>query len=71
VLAYCACPHHASGIIVDELRKRGFKHTAVIDEGILFWHQQGYPVEACGGPAAAEGPGCRGTTTTTRALTGT
>ncbi|MCB9559798.1 MAG: c-type cytochrome [Kofleriaceae bacterium] len=45
VLAYCACPHHASGIVVDELRKRGFEHTAVIDEGINFWHNQGYPME--------------------------
>ncbi|MEZ4399581.1 MAG: c-type cytochrome [Kofleriaceae bacterium] len=44
VVAYCACPHHASGIIVDELRKRGYKHTAVLDEGILFWNQQGWPV---------------------------
>lgn len=45
VLAYCACPHHASGVIVDELRKRGYRNTAVIDEGILFWHQQHYPVD--------------------------
>ncbi|MBK9033771.1 MAG: c-type cytochrome [Myxococcales bacterium] len=45
VVAYCACPHHASGEIVDALRARGYKHTAVLDEGILFWHQQGYPVE--------------------------
>ena len=35
ITAYCACPHHASGVVVDELRKRGFKHTAVLDEGIL------------------------------------
>lgn len=45
VLAYCACPHHASGVIVDELRKRGYRNTAVIDEGILFWRKQGYPTE--------------------------
>jgi cytochrome c oxidase cbb3-type subunit III len=44
VLAYCACPHHASGMVVDELRKRGFKNTAVIDEGILVWKQRGYPM---------------------------
>lgn len=61
VVAYCACPHHASGIVVDELRKRGFKHTAVLDEGILFWQQQGYPVEgsratAPGGKPAPGGP---------------
>lgn len=53
VLAYCACPHHASGIVVDELRKRGYKNTAVIDEGILGWQRAGYPaVDADGHPAA-------------------
>ncbi len=44
VLAYCACPHHASGAVVDYLREHGYKHTAVIDEGILFWKAQGYPL---------------------------
>jgi cytochrome c oxidase cbb3-type subunit III len=44
VLAYCACPHHASGEVVDALRKRGYPKTAVIDEGITFWKQQGYPM---------------------------
>ena len=43
VVAYCACPHHASGDVVDELRRRGYKHTAVLDEGILVWNQLGYP----------------------------
>ncbi|HVU50391.1 MAG TPA: c-type cytochrome [Polyangia bacterium] len=46
VLAYCACPHHVSGQVVEELRKRGYKHTAVIDEGIFAWQQKGYPVVA-------------------------
>lgn len=45
VFAYCACPHHLSGVVVDELQKRGFAHAAVIDEGINFWAQQGYPTE--------------------------
>lgn len=44
VIAYCACPHHASGAIVDELRKRGYKHTAVLDEGIFAWKTKGHPV---------------------------
>jgi cytochrome c oxidase cbb3-type subunit 3/ubiquinol-cytochrome c reductase cytochrome c subunit len=44
VLAYCACPHHASGAVVDELRKRGYAHTAVIDEGVLVWKERGYPM---------------------------
>jgi cytochrome c oxidase cbb3-type subunit 3 len=44
VVAYCACPHHASGEVVDALRRRGFARTAVIDEGILYWRQKGYPL---------------------------
>lgn len=43
IVAYCACPHAASGHVVDELRKRGFKNTAVLDEGIGFWQQKGFP----------------------------
>lgn len=43
ITAYCACPHHASGVVVDELRKRGFANTAVLDEGILEWKKRGYP----------------------------
>src|SRR5205085_2137253 len=37
VIAYCACPHHASGAVVDALRAKGYKHTAVLDEGIMVW----------------------------------
>jgi cytochrome c oxidase cbb3-type subunit 3 len=44
VIAYCACPHHASGEVVDALRRRGFPKAAVLDEGILFWRQKGYPL---------------------------
>lgn len=44
IIAYCACPHHASGIVVDELRKRGITHSAILDEGILVWQKLGYPV---------------------------
>jgi cytochrome c oxidase cbb3-type subunit 3/ubiquinol-cytochrome c reductase cytochrome c subunit len=45
VIAYCACPHHASGEVVDALRRRNYPHTAVLDEGILFWRKAGYPIE--------------------------
>ena len=45
VIAYCACPHHASGAVVDALRRKNYKHTAVLDEGILFWKAQGYPLD--------------------------
>jgi cytochrome c oxidase cbb3-type subunit 3/ubiquinol-cytochrome c reductase cytochrome c subunit len=64
VVAYCACPHHASGVVVDELRKRGYKRTAVLDEGIFAWQRKGYPVVAAPGmlqppapPPAAPPPG--------------
>jgi mono/diheme cytochrome c family protein len=51
IVAYCACPHAASGHVVDELRKRGFANTAVLDEGINFWTSKGYPT-AQGKPLA-------------------
>jgi len=44
VLAYCACPHAASGRVMDTLRDRGFEKTAVIDEGVIEWAQRGYPM---------------------------
>jgi cytochrome c oxidase cbb3-type subunit 3/ubiquinol-cytochrome c reductase cytochrome c subunit len=45
VVAYCACPHHASGEIVDALRGRGHANAVVLDEGILVWRRSGYPIE--------------------------
>jgi cytochrome c oxidase cbb3-type subunit 3 len=55
-IAYCACPHHLSGVVVDELRKRGHARAAVLDEGILEWHRRGYPIVAAPGvvPPPAE-----------------
>ena len=44
VIAYCACPHHASGEVVDALREKKYPNTAVMDEGILFWKDHGYPL---------------------------
>lgn len=44
VVAYCACPHHASGEVVDALRAKKYPKTAVLDEGILFWKEHGYPL---------------------------
>jgi len=61
VVAYCACPHHLSGIVIDELRRRGYAHSAVLDEGINEWHRRGYPVIAAEGvakpPAEPKPPG--------------
>jgi len=56
IVAYCACPHHVSGQVVDELRKRGYKHTAVVDEGIFAWQQKGYPVVAAPGLLPSPAP---------------
>jgi len=49
VIAYCACPHHLSGDVVDALRKRGVKHAAILDEGIFEWQRRGYPIVAAPG----------------------
>ena len=46
VVAYCACPHHLSGVVVDSLRSRGYPHAYVLDEGILEWERRGYPIVA-------------------------
>jgi mono/diheme cytochrome c family protein/rhodanese-related sulfurtransferase len=43
IVAYCACPHAASGHVVDLLRARGFSHTAVLDEGVTWWVREHYP----------------------------
>jgi rhodanese-related sulfurtransferase len=59
VIAYCACPHHLSGDVVDMLRRRGIKNSAILDEGILEWHRRGYPVVAAPGvtpPPAMSAP---------------
>ena len=39
-----AGPHAAFGQVMTKLRKMGFKKTAIMDEGILVWAQEGYPV---------------------------
>lgn len=56
VIAYCACPHHASGVVVDELRKRGYKHTAVMDEGIFAYQHKGFEVVASEGGVPTPAP---------------
>jgi cytochrome c oxidase cbb3-type subunit 3 len=44
IIAYCACPHAASGKVMDTLRAQGFSNTAVLDEGVLVWAARGYPM---------------------------
>lgn len=43
IIAYCACPHAASGRVVDTLRQHGFTDTMVLDEGIQYWIDHEYP----------------------------
>lgn len=45
IIAYCACPHAASGKVISKLKKLGYENTAILDEGILIWAQLGYPVK--------------------------
>jgi cytochrome c oxidase cbb3-type subunit 3 len=44
IVTYCGCPHAASDQVTNMLRARGFKKTAVVDEGIFVWTERGYPV---------------------------
>jgi cytochrome c oxidase cbb3-type subunit 3/ubiquinol-cytochrome c reductase cytochrome c subunit len=45
IIAYCACPHAASGKVIDALRALEFPNTAVLDEGIHVWEQRGHPMQ--------------------------
>ena len=45
IVVYCACPHAASQKVVNNLKRNGFKNTAILDEGVLVWAQLGYPVQ--------------------------
>jgi rhodanese-related sulfurtransferase/mono/diheme cytochrome c family protein len=46
IIVYCACPHAASGRVVDALREANVPNTAIIDEGVIVWTQRGYPIQA-------------------------
>ena len=44
IVAYCGCPHAASGALADALSKQGFTRVKVLDEGYFVWKSRGYPV---------------------------
>ena len=44
IVAYCACPHAASGRVVDALKAAGFGSARILDEGVLVWAGMGYPI---------------------------
>lgn len=46
IIAYCACPHAASGRVVDALKDAGFASARILDEGVLVWAARGYPLAA-------------------------
>ncbi len=48
IVSYCACPHKLSDQLTDALRRAGFRNTAVLNEGVLWWEQNGYPIERAG-----------------------
>lgn len=50
IIAYCGCPHAASGRAIDSLREAGFTQLAVLDEGFYVWRDRGYPLNQ-GDPA--------------------
>lgn len=56
VVTYCACPHHVSGIVMEEFRKRGYPNTAVLDEGVFLWQLQGNPTTAAPGQLPIPAP---------------
>lgn len=56
VIAYCVCPHEESGRVLEELRKRGYPNTAILDEGLFIWQQQGYPVTLAEGQLPIPAP---------------
>lgn len=50
IVAYCACPHAASGRVVDALKKAGFSSARILDEGVLVWAGLGYPIAVGAAP---------------------
>ncbi len=45
IVSYCACPHKYSDALTDALRSAGFQNTAVLDEGVMWWQLEGFPME--------------------------
>lgn len=51
IIAYCACPHAASGRVVDALVEAGFSSARILDEGVLIWAGLGYPIALGANPS--------------------
>lgn len=44
IVAYCSCPRASAEHVVNKLRSKGYKNTAVLYEGIFGWQNFGYPL---------------------------
>lgn len=44
IVVYCACPHVAADRLAATLRELGHTSVAVIEEGLYFWRDQGFPL---------------------------
>lgn len=44
IVVYCGCPHVAADRVANALRGLGYAKVAVIEEGLWFWRDQGYPL---------------------------
>lgn len=45
IVSYCACPHKYSDELTDALINSGLQNTVVLDEGVKWWQDHGYPIE--------------------------
>lgn len=45
LVCYCSCPHAESGQLASKLAAAGFKKVTVLDEGLGFWRNKGYPTK--------------------------
>lgn len=46
IITYCACPHALSGKALDTLRAGGYDKVGILNEGVFYWIDKGYPYES-------------------------
>jgi mono/diheme cytochrome c family protein/rhodanese-related sulfurtransferase len=45
IIAYCSRPQAESKLVANTLKRFGYKNIAILDEGILAWIKNGYPIQ--------------------------
>jgi len=50
IVVYCASPHQAADVVADGLKALGYANVAVLEEGVIAWKDQRFPVEINEGP---------------------